>query len=68
MATDYATSPLTKKGQIIYAIGCGLITSIIRFYGKMPEGVSYAIILMNILVPLIERFTKIKYYGLETVK
>nr|WP_320025532.1 RnfABCDGE type electron transport complex subunit D [uncultured Acetobacterium sp.] len=63
MATDYASSPVTSKGQIIYAVGCGLITMIIRLYGGYPEGCSYSILLMNVATPLIERFTKEKIYG-----
>ena len=63
MATDYATSPITKKGKIIFAIGCGLITSVIRIYGSLPEGVSFSIILMNILVPHIEHLTLSKPFG-----
>ena len=63
MATDYATSPITKKGKVIFAIGCGLITSVIRIYGSLPEGVSFSIILMNILVPHIENFTISKPFG-----
>lgn len=63
MATDYATSPLNKKGKIIFGIGCGLITSIIRLYGSLPEGVSFSIILMNIFVPHIENLTTSKPFG-----
>lgn len=63
MATDYASSPVTPSGQIIMGIGCGLITSIIRLYGGYPEGVSYAILLMNIATPLIDKFTIPKIYG-----
>jgi electron transport complex protein RnfD len=66
MATDYVTSPMTKKGQLIMGFGCGLITMIIRLYGGYPEGVTYAILLMNILTPLIDKFTFPKKYG--TVK
>ncbi len=66
MATDYATSPLNKKGKIIFGIGCGLITSVIRLFGSLPEGVSFSIILMNILVPHIENITRSKPFG--TVK
>lgn len=54
MATDYTTSPMSRKGRIIYAIGCGLLTYIIRFYGVYPEGVSFAILIMNAFVPLID--------------
>lgn len=63
MATDYTTSPLTLKGKIIFGICCGLITSVIRIFGSMPEGVSFSIILMNIFVPYIERFTTAKPFG-----
>ena len=63
MATDYASSPVTTKGQIIYAMGCGLITMTIRLYGGYPEGCSYSILLMNVATPLIERFTRERVYG-----
>lgn len=63
MATDYTTSPVSFKGKIIYAIGCGLITSLIRIFGSLPEGVSFSIILMNILVPHIEHLTTPKPFG-----
>ena len=63
MATDYVTSPLTRKGQIIFGIGCGLITAIIRLWGGYPEGVSYAILMMNAAAPIIDRFTKNRIYG-----
>ena len=65
MATDYATSPAYWKGKIVFAIGCGLITCLIRFYGNMPEGVSFAILLMNLLAPLIERVCAPKPFGKE---
>ena len=68
MATDYTTSPLTRKGRIIFGIGCGLITSVIRLFGSLPEGVSFSIILMNILVPHIERLTTPKPFGYEKEK
>lgn len=63
MATDYTTSPITFKGKIIFAVGCGAITSLIRIFGNLPEGVSYSIIIMNILVPLIENITLPKPFG-----
>lgn len=63
MATDYTTSPLTFKGKIIFGIGCGLITSVIRIFGTMAEGVSFSILLMNILVPYIEKGTRPKPFG-----
>ncbi len=68
MATDYTTSPMTRKGKIIYAIGCGLVTSLIRLFGNMPEGVSFSIILMNILVPHIEKLTAPKPFGSKRKK
>lgn len=58
MATDYVTSPYTRKGKIIFALGCGLITCAIRFWGNMNEGVSYSILLMNLLVPFINAKTR----------
>jgi len=63
MATDYVTTPNTGIGMIIFGIGCGLLTFVIRVFGGYPEGVSFAIILMNILTPLIERFTIPKTFG-----
>lgn len=63
MATDYASSPVTPKGQVIFAIGCGIITTLIRIFGGYPEGVSYSILIMNLAVPLIERFTEPKIFG-----
>ncbi len=63
MATDYTTSPVSFKGKIIFAIGCGLITSVIRIFGSLPEGVSFSIILMNIFVPHIEKLTTAKPFG-----
>ena len=63
MATDYVTSPATTKGKIIFGVGCGIITTLIRFYGNYPEGVSFAILLMNILNPYIEKWSKRKMFG-----
>ncbi len=63
MATDMVTSPITRKGMIIYAIGCGFLTFLIRLYGSFPEGVSLAIILMNIFVPMINRLTQPVKFG-----
>lgn len=65
MATDYATSPITNWGKVIFGIGCGLITCLIRLFANLPEGVSYSIILMNILVPHIESLTRPKPFGTE---
>ncbi|RKD33191.1 RnfABCDGE type electron transport complex subunit D [Thermohalobacter berrensis] len=63
MATDYASSPVTSRGQIIFGIGCGLITSIIRLYGGYPEGVSYSILLMNLAAPLLDKYTRPRVFG-----
>lgn len=68
MATDYATSPTSMKGKIIFAVGCGLVTSLIRLFGNMNEGVSFSIVLMNILVPHIDRLTVPKPFGMEHEK
>ena len=63
MATDYTTSPLYFWGRVVFAFGCGLMTMVIREFGSLPEGVSYSIILMNILTPLIERYIKPRPFG-----
>ncbi len=63
MATDYASSPLTIKGQIIFAIGAGFMTALIRQHGGMSEGVSYAILLMNVATPMIDKYTIPKVFG-----
>jgi len=63
MATDYVTRPITKKGQYVFGIILGLLTGIFRIYGPSAEGVSYSIILGNLLVPLIEKFTQPKPFG-----
>lgn len=63
MATDYSTSPITPLGQIIMGIGCGLLTSVIRLYGGYPEGVSYSILIMNLFVPLIDKYTTPRVFG-----
>lgn len=63
MATDYASSPITIKGQYIYAFGIAIITVLIRFPGGYPEGVSYSILIMNVVAPLIDRFTKPRVFG-----
>ena len=64
MATDYVTTPITIKGMIIFGIGAGLMTVLLRLKGGLPEGVSFSILLMNTLSPLIDRYTaKRKIYG-----
>lgn len=65
MATDYSTTPITKKGKIIFAIGVSLITFAIRSFGHLPEGISYSILLMNILTPYIDKITRPKPFGTE---
>lgn len=68
MATDYVTTPITRTGKMIFAVGCGLITTLIRFYGSYPEGVSFSILLMNILSPYIEKWTAPKALGGKKAK
>lgn len=63
MATDYVTCPITDKGKIIYAVGCGALTMLIRAVGGYPEGVSYSILLMNIMTPLIDKYVSPKLFG-----
>lgn len=65
MATDYTTSPVTPKGQILFGIGCGLITVLIRYFGLFPEGVTYAILIMNSLVWIIDQFTAPRRFGVK---
>lgn len=68
MATDYVTSPPTPWGKTVFGIGCGLITCVIRYFGNLPEGVSYAILFMNILTPYIAKWTKHKIFGVGGVQ
>jgi len=69
MATDYVTAPVTRNGQIIFALGCGIITALIRLFGSMTEGVSFAILLMNLLTPHIEKWTRpVPFGGRKYVK
>ncbi len=68
MANDYATSPMSSHAQVVYAAGIGLITVVIRNYGSYPEGVTYAVLFMNILTPLLDRFMPHKIYGHQRVK
>lgn len=63
MATDYTTSPMSAKGQFIYAAGCGIIVVIIRNFCNYPEGVTYAILVMNIVTPLLDKYVKPRLYG-----
>jgi len=68
MATDYVTSPTTRKGKFIFGIGLGVITCAIRFLGTVPEGVSFAILLMNLLVPYIEEHTRQDRLGIAKTR
>jgi electron transport complex protein RnfD len=63
MATDYSTSPITNTGKIFFGIGCGLLTMMIRLYGSYPEGVSFAILFMNIVTPHIDNLSRRRLYG-----
>ena len=63
MATDYTTTPMTLKGRVIFALGTGLLIAVIRYFGGYPEGVTYAILFMNIVTPLIDKYIKPKVYG-----
>lgn len=63
MATDWVTSPITQKGKLVFGVGCGILVVIIRLYGGYPEGVCYSILLMNMLTPLIDRYTKARVFG-----
>ena len=63
MATDYTTSPVTKAGQLIFGVGCGLLTVFIRYFGSYPEGVCYSIMIMNLLVALIDKSVKPSRFG-----
>ena len=65
MATDMVTTPLTNTGIIIFAIGAGILVSVIRLYGGYPEGVCYSILIMNTATPLIDRFTQPKVFGMN---
>ena len=65
MATDYVTSPMTPKGMVIFGAGIGLITVLIRYFGAYPEGISFAILIMNSVVPLINKYVKPKRFGKE---
>ncbi len=65
MATDYSTSPMTKRGMVIYGAGIGVITMIIRLWGAYPEGMSFAILIMNAATPLINKYVKLRKYGVK---
>ena len=68
MATDYVTSPITPGGKLIFGVGCGVVTVVIRLFGAYPEGVSFAILLMNAFTPLIDRYVKPAVFGARKVK
>jgi len=66
MATDMVTTPVTRRGRIVFAVGCGLLVSLIRLYGGYPEGVAYSIVLMNTATPLIDRWVRPTTFGAQT--
>lgn len=68
MATDYVTAPITRKGKVIFGVGCGILNFVIRRWGGYPEGTSYAILMMNAATPIIDRFSKPRKYGFKEVK
>lgn len=68
MATDYVTSPVTGKGMIVFGVGCGVLTVAIRLFGGYPEGVAFAILLMNGATPIIDRYTRPRIFGLTKQK
>lgn len=68
MATDYVTSPMTRWGKIVFGVGCGILTMVIRLFASLPEGVSYSILVMNLLVPLIDRFFMTRPLGAGKVR
>lgn len=63
MATDYATTPITPAGQVIFAAGCGLLTILIRQFSSWPEGTMFAILLMNLVTPLLDKYIRPRIYG-----
>jgi electron transport complex protein RnfD len=63
MATDMVTTPLNRKGSVVFAVGCGILTCVIRLWGSYPEGVSFSILIMNALTPLIDKFTAGRPFG-----
>lgn len=65
MATDYVTSPKNRKAKVVFGVGCGIITFVIRRFGSLPEGVSYSILLMNIITPHLDNMFKTKPFGME---
>ena len=68
MATDYATSPISPRGRLIYGVLCGLLTVLLRYFGAYAEGVSFAILIMNLFVWYIDRFTKPMRFGGKTFR
>ena len=65
MATDYATSPITRTGKVIFGVGCGMLTVFFRYFGKTPEGVTYAILIMNCCVWVIDRYLPVRRFGVK---
>jgi len=67
MATDYVTSPMYPLGKLIFGVGCGILTMVIRLWAGYPEGVSFAVLLMNACVPIINTYTRPKKFGLQRI-
>jgi electron transport complex protein RnfD len=65
MATDFVTAPVTTKGRFVFGLGCGLLTVLIRYFGGFPEGVNYAILIMNMITPIIDRYAIPRVYGVK---
>ena len=63
MATDYSTSPVTLKGQLVFGLGCGVLTVLIRYFGSYPEGVCYSIMIMNCTTWLLDKYVRPTIYG-----
>jgi electron transport complex protein RnfD len=68
MATDYVTTPITGTGKLIFGLGCAVLTFVIREFASMPEGCSFSILLMNLLTPYIDKFTRTKPLGAKPVE
>ena len=68
LATDYVTTPITRWGRVIFGLGAGLLTIVIRLYGSLPEGVCFSILIMNAFAPMIDSYVRPRPYGLKRVK
>ena len=68
MATDYTTSPMTGKGKLLYGLGCGILTVLLRYYSGHAEGVGYAILIMNVFATALDKLTRPKRYGIGGIR